>query len=412
MKRTASTLWAVALALLFTGVYWTSVGRAIGEQMRNWPVEHAERDFPWYYLAAGRLLRGEEIYSGLQEAARQELGIEDYFIDVAVSPPPFPLVIAPLALLPYPVAWLLWQGLSLVALGVSLWLILRELRLDLSPAATVILICGVLLFPPLTFHLFYAHTELFLLLLLTGAWISLRRGREVPAGVLLGLAAAVRLYPLIFLPYLWQRRARKALLAAVLTGLGLALLAGVVTGPEAYLRYLQVLRSEIPVFYPRSGNLSLWGSVYKVASFWPALGQRPIVRDLLAWGFFLAVVGGTFWLTRAAHRSDRLDRDYNLLIAAALLASPLSWIYYQVLLYLPFLLLGKELRRTESRRTLLLLVVLGLVAALFPLLLAGAGGSSRWMERAAAFLPTLTTLAIYPALAILPALRQGEPAGG
>jgi hypothetical protein len=403
--------WAISVALLVIIILRIAqVSIAITEQMQNWPVLHEERDFPWYYLSAGQLLRGEDFYSGLQERARVELGIEDYFIDVAVSPPTFPLVIAPLALLSYPAAWGVWQFLSVAALILSVLLIARELSLSLSLPGWALLVFAILIFPPLTFHIYYAHTELFILLLLTGGWYLLRKDREVPAGVLLGLAAALRLYPLILLPYLFQRRAWKGLGAAIASGLGLAALAGWAAGPASYLRYLGVMREEIPVFYTSDGNLSLWGSVHKIAAIWPVLERYPTLRDALAYALFLAVVGLTLWLTRKASvLPHRLDHEYGLLIAAALLASPLSWIYYQVLLYLPMLILLVDLRKSETRHPgVLALLELGLFAATTPLLLGGRPDLPIGMQRLRSFLPTLTTLCIYLGLVLSRGSQQAN----
>lgn len=407
--------WTICIfSLLVTALYVIRVGGALTEQMQNWPILHAELDFPSYYLSTGRLLQGEDIYGGLREQAQQTLGMEHYFIDVAITPPTFILVAAPLALLPYPTAWTVWQCLSLIALVLSIVLIARELALDLSPPGWICLSCAVLLFPPLTSHMFYAHTELFLLLLLTGAWILLRRDRPLPAGALVGLAGAVRLYPFILLLYLLQRRDWKALASALVTGLGLAGLAGVVAGPSSYIHYLDIMREEIPHLYPRSGNLSLWGNVHKLATIWPLLGQRPLLRDAVAYTLFLAVVGITLWITRKAGKSRRsIDLAYGLFITAALLASPLSWIYYQVLLYLPLLILLAALRRSKPPRTAVLVALgMGLTASLTPLFLGGRPNLPRAVQRLQAFLPTLTPIGIYLALLLQRTKeRRGKIAG-
>lgn len=385
------------LLLILTLVY---TGLLLGEmlrQAREWPVLHQDRDFPWYYLTARKLWQGQDFYQGLREAAHS-LGISDYFIDYAVAPPTFALAVAPLALFPYPVAWGIWQCLSLVALGWALTLIAREVRPPFSPPLWIVLGCLVLLFPPLSFHLLYAHTELFILLLLTGAWVSLRRGKEVPAGLLLALAGVLRLYPLFFLFLLFQRRAWKALLAALVGGLGLVLLAGLVAGPASYLRYLEVLRRDISTFYPLWGNASIWGSVHKAAALWPSLEGLAWLRDGLAAALSLGLLGGTLALTwKDAHLPASLDRHFALFTAVVLLVSPLSWVYYQVLLYLPFLLLLAAWRGGRLSRLIRYVVVAAWVLTFAPLLQA-----LPYLEGTKAittFLLTLPPAGIYLALA-------------
>ncbi len=356
------------LLLVLTVVYTGLLLKEILRQSWEWPVLHQDRDFPWYYLTARKLCQGQDFYQGLREAARS-LGIAEYFIDYAVAPPTFALAVAPLALFPYPLAWGIWQFLSLVALGGSLAFIVRELRLSFPPLTWMTLGCLILLFPPLSFHLLYAHTELFLLLLLTGAWVSLRKGWEIPAGLLLALAGVLRLYPLFFLFLLLQRRAWKALLAALAGGLGLVLLAGLAAGPASYLRYLEVLHGGISTLYPLWGNASLWGIVHKAAAIWPFLEGMPWLRDGLAATFSLGLLGGTLALTwKDAHLPASLDRHFALFTTAVLLVSPLSWVYYQVLLYLPFLLLLAAWREDRLPRPARCAVVAAWTLTFAPLL--------------------------------------------
>jgi len=425
--------WALLAAAV---VYLVVVGLELVHQAADWSTLHRDRDFPSYYLAAQRLLRGQDAYSGLQEAARQ-LGIADYFIDAAVNPPTFTVAAVWLALFPYVVSWGLWQVLSLAALILILVLLFREAGPTFSPVARLRLTCAALLFPPLTFHLLYAHTELFLLLALVGAWLLLRRGKEIPAGLLLGLAAAIRIYPLFLLLYLLLRRAWKALWAAVLGGLAWAGLSLLVAGPGSFFHYLTTLRGEVSTLYGRWGNFSLWGSVHKLASIWPALGARPLLRDGLALVLSAGVLLLTLWLARRCRPSHtrRVERPtpslpgpdsskltarrweadwaYGLFIVGALLASPLSWVYYQVLLYLPLFFLVRALHQDEAkdvslqvqptawrRPAIRALLLVALLASLAPLL-GGLLHLPAGLGHALAFAPTLTLVGVYGALIVV-----------
>ncbi|MGB9722738.1 MAG: glycosyltransferase family 87 protein [Chloroflexia bacterium] len=387
-------------SLLLLGLSLVYAGLLLGEmvrQLQEWPNLHQDRDFPWYYLTAEKLWRGQDFYQGLREAARS-LGLADYFVDYAVAPPTFALAVAPLALFPYPIAWGIWQLLSLAALGWTLTLIAREVRPPWSPPLWIILGCLVLLFPPLSFHLLYAHTELFILLLLTGAWVSLRRGREIPAGLLLVLAGVLRLYPLLFLLLLLQRRAWRALIAALVGGLGLVFLAGLAAGPASYLRYLEVLRHDISTFYPLWGNASIWGSIHKAAALWPPLGGQPWLRDGLAAVLSLGLLGGTLALTwKDAPLPTSLDRHFALFTAAVLLLSPLSWVYYQVLLYLPFFLLLAAWQEGRLSRPIRYVVVAAWALAFASL--AQAVSPLGGIKTVTSFLLTLPPAGVYLALA-------------
>ncbi|MGC8873194.1 MAG: glycosyltransferase family 87 protein [Chloroflexia bacterium] len=389
--------------------YIAALGMELWHQGHTWSTSHRELDFPSYYLAGQLLLQGKDVYSGLRSEARLQLGLDGYFIDSAVGPPAFVVSIAWLALLPYPAAWCLWQVLSLIAWIGSLWLIARELRPSLSLWGRIALGCAFVLFPPLAFHLVYAHTELFLLLGLTLSWLWLRRGKWLPAGLLLGLAAVTRLYPALFFLLLAQRRAWKALATSMGSALGMSLVAAALCGPTAYLRYVSVQHRVVPELYSRQGNLSLWGSVYKLASIWPALSRFPQVRDLLACLLSAAAVVLVFLLVQrhqAPHAADSegpfsLDRGFALYIAACLLASPLAWAYYQVLLYLPFLILVSRLKAQQCAACFWALAVAGAasLSPLLALLCPQPPAAVRWVL---AFLPTLTPAGTLLALAWMP----------
>ena len=51
-----------------------------------------------------------------------------------------------------------------------------------------------------------AHVDGLVLPFLVAAWLARLRGRDVLTGLLLGLAAALKLYPALLLPVLWRRQ--------------------------------------------------------------------------------------------------------------------------------------------------------------------------------------------------------------
>ena len=51
-----------------------------------------------------------------------------------------------------------------------------------------------------------AHVDGLVLPFLVGAWLARLKGRDVLTGLLLGLAAALKLYPALLLPVLWRRQ--------------------------------------------------------------------------------------------------------------------------------------------------------------------------------------------------------------
>ena len=126
-------------------------------------------------------------------------------------------------LMPLAVAKALWFAVSAVLMVVLLWLS----ALAISPARRPLVLLVVITF--LAMAKFYAHElvlgqdNLLFAVVVMLAVVQLRRGREVMAGVLLGLAVVVKPYAALFAPWL-AVRPRKAAFAAMLVTVGTALL--------------------------------------------------------------------------------------------------------------------------------------------------------------------------------------------
>src|SRR5205085_11695577 len=113
---------------------------------------------------------------------------------------------------------------SFLALGISLGLILRELSIGFSLWAVLPLTALLVTCFPLLDQLFHGQLNLVLLLLIVGAWTLERSGRPGWAGVLLGVATALKVFPGLLVLYYALRGQRRAVLTAAIpfvTSMGL-----------------------------------------------------------------------------------------------------------------------------------------------------------------------------------------------
>src|SRR5262249_6313611 len=123
-------------------------------------------------------------------------------------PSPHPPVLAPisrpLTLLPFPLTALLWLLLNvMLLLRVGQWS-------NLSVRGSL----ALLAWPPLWWMLYIGQLELLILVLAMLGWRAAGAGSDWRAGLWLGLAAAIKFYPGLFLlPFLWRRRVRLVLVA-------------------------------------------------------------------------------------------------------------------------------------------------------------------------------------------------------
>ncbi len=261
-------------------------------------------------------------------------------------PPAFLLLIGPFTLLPIALGALLWDLGALAAIAASLALIARELRLTLNAWWLGLLAVLLIFWPPLLGTLLEAQISPVLLLLCTLAWRWARAGRSVPAGIALGLAAAIRLFPGLAVLYFVVRRDWRAVLAAGAAFVVSEALALPLIGVHGYVDYLT---KEAPAtsaeWLINAHNVSAWGlagMVFAGNSLAGAVVSAPGLARGFAEVLLVVLVGGLLlatWARRA--RSFREDEGTFLAyLPAMLLASPLTWTHYFVLLLLPIVVLG------------------------------------------------------------------------
>ena len=189
-----------------------------------------------------------------------------------------------------------------------------------------------------------------LLLILCGAWIAARYGQDRLAGVLLGIALALKPFTGLFLLILpWLGRWR---LMAWYAGsfAALALLGAVAAGPESYLRYLDALR-EVN-WYASGWNASLTAPLSVLLGGGDAPGWADY--PMLAKGASLGITAALYALLvvrlrRIEEPKARCDLAVAGAIPLMLLGSPLGWIYYFPLIWIAAAGVVEAVRPLPSR---------------------------------------------------------------
>jgi Glycosyltransferase family 87 len=249
------------------------------------------------------------------------------------------MVFVPVATLPLAVARVLWDLVSVAALAYSCVLILKLARHRPSRLMVAGVVAAVLALEPVWETLFLGQINLILLaLILTDIWLVSRGSAGLAVGAGVGLAAAIKLTPTIFIVFfLLAGRARAAVVAAgtfVLCGL-----AGFLLAPHASALYWAHLSHDTRrVGAPYISNQSPYGAAIRLASGQGHIGGWWVVVPLVVavTGLMVAVV-----LTR---RQDWLGAT-TITGVTGLLVSPISWAHHWVWI-LPALVL---LLRTGHR---------------------------------------------------------------
>jgi hypothetical protein len=376
-------------------------------------------DFLQDWLSARNYWAGQPVYGSQEEALRRHLNStrnpndprNRFFNEVNAHPPTAVLLVLPLAWLDYPTAFLMWSLLSLALGGLSLWLVVRLLRVAWSPWSLLPLVALLLVCNPFRQQMHEGQWSLLVLFLLVATWAAARSGYAVTAGVLLALATAVKLIPaFVFVYFAWRREWRTVLAGlvslALLTGLTVAVL-----GVETCRSYVETIPS-LAIHDSSWVNASLTG-------FWSKLFATPTHRylreplwtnpALAEWGAWLSCVLVTLILLgtlRKMEPADVPDLGYGLTLIALLLVSPVTWEHYFLLLLVPLAVIWQRLPTSVPAR-----IGFGLIVTLLwiqPRWLWNLAIPGTWLYGTARPWQTLTVLSLqFYALVALFALGVG-----
>jgi len=271
----------------------------------------------------------------------------------ASSYPPFThLLLKPLTWLPYSLAVTLLLAEATAAI---LWLVAAQLRdLDLPLRLLATCVIGLLNYPIL-FMLDRANVESLVLLLLAASALSARRDCWKWSAVLIGAAAAMKGYPLVFVLVLVGARRYREAAVSVITAAGLTLVS-FLTFSGGLLENARALLHTLGAFFAHNAGetgvqhgSSLNGLASAVAQTVPAMSWLHEAVAPLSIGVLL--VGS------AAVASGRLVLWQSYAVAAGMtvLVPTVAFDYRLVLLMVPLLLMLREPGGSLRRPSFLLL---------------------------------------------------------
>jgi alpha-1,2-mannosyltransferase len=247
-------------------------------------------------------------------------GADDPVTGLPFTYPPFAAVVmVPVALVPDAVAAALWTGLSVCALAAVIAMSLRVLDRAAPGWLVALLTLASLGLEPVWQNLTFGQVNLLLML---AVLVDLLRPDRRWSGVLVGLAAGMKLTPLVFVVLLVMVGRRTAAGRAVLTfGVTVAVGLALVPASAAYWgeRLLDASRVGPPAL---AHNQSVYGVLTRVLD-----GPPPPVLWLAVAGSLAAgtlVVAARWW-----RRGERL-LGTCLGAVAMLVASPVSWSHHWV----------------------------------------------------------------------------------
>ena len=322
-------------------------------------------DFPNYYIAAQLAHDGYDTSRMYEwrwlEREKDHRAIPIRVIGLVPITPFSTLFIWPLVGLKALAAKRAWILLNLLLVVPICWMLRSMTELSYQRLALIF----ALNFP------FYRNLEfgqfyVFLLLLITAAcWASLK-GRQAPAGVLVAIAAAAKIFPLIFFVFFLQRRAWRALIWGIVTAAAAAALSIAVFGWEVHRIYLlQILPWTLhgEAMPPYVTNASISGVLHVLFLNELQWNPNPWHASVLCYSLLLPVLQvlviapSVLFIRRGDNRQRRILLEWSALIAASLAVSTIPASYNFVLMILPMCVLSAMLLERKLYGWLAALVI-------------------------------------------------------
>lgn len=296
--------------------------------------QHNHVDGEVYQLAAKAWLAGRDFYESLPPT---ETGLELPFI----YPPFAAIVFTPLALVSKPVAITVITILTHLTLLITLYVVLGASTFLAARRDKIVLITAAVLplatvSEPVRETIGYSqiNTMLMAMIVVDCLWrINSERPLPYPRGLLIGLAAGLKLTPAVFLLFFLLRRDYRAILISVLSFLGTALIGLALAFHESGQFWTrEIFASAGMSFGPGfvgntgvyAGNQSLRGVLSKLSLTQPWM---TVAFGLLALLVLVLAIAGMVHAIR--------QRDLGVAMAinavAGLLVSPISWSHHWVL---------------------------------------------------------------------------------
>lgn len=340
-------LVALALSMLFAGLFYSGKSGSDPLIYRN--------DFNVYYHAARQVSQGRDPYQSSLTPTTPY-----------IYPPLLSELLVPLSLLPLRAAafvWFLVGVSSIVAAGI---LSARAGALEFPAAVLPVALLSVLLVARFVLDNFsYGQVNTVIAGLVAASIYSYSRGRVKCSALLLGLACALKLTPLVLLVYHLARLriryvATTLLFTTVFTLLGLAPFGSEAPGVLQEFTF-RTLANRQGYDFAYHGNQSLLGASARVFGRGPV--TDPYDPVALAIG---AVLCGL--LALGARRAGTELGAAAPAVCAMVLLSPLSWKAHFVVLVVPAAFLWMRAMESRGRTRRALLSILFLVFLLLNLL--------------------------------------------
>jgi hypothetical protein len=315
-------------------------------------VQHPQNtDFYKFYMSAKLFCSGNNVYTLIPTTGTDVVAKIAKFQHPNLNSPFHILCMSLFGLTNFRTALWIWSLFSLGCGLLAITLFNKTITANDINLSSLMTMCIVLLFYfPSWINCRLGQFSFFLLLLIVIAWRFCRKGQDITAGMVLGLAAGLKLFFGIFvILFVCYRRWR---LVGFLIGTFLAcnILSLIIFKIPTYENFFHLLQN-MP-WYGGSWNASSLGFFTRIlgGSMNIPLVNLPWLARALSLLLSLALLGWMIWWIRrgsCGSGRDRFDLVFSLALVEMLLISPYGWLYYFPLLILPLIVAWRFIKNNN-----------------------------------------------------------------
>ena len=322
-------------------------------------------DFPNYYTSARLAHEGYDSsrmyeWTWLQRE-KDHRAIDIRVIGLVPITPFSTLAIWPLTGLAPLTAKHIWLLLNLAFLVPIGWMLRSLTGLSYRRVALVLALSF-----PLHRNLEYGQYYVLLLLLIVGACCAYLRGFRALAGVLVALAAACKIFPVLFFIFFLQRRSWRSLVGGAITAVMAAVISVAVFGWSVHRTYLReilpwTLHGEAMPPYVATASIS--GVLHRLFLSEPQWNPHPWHYSPLCYALLLpalqmlALAPAILLIRREDETPSRILLEWSALLTASLAISTIPALYNFVLMALPMCVLSAVLLQRKRYSWLAALLI-------------------------------------------------------
>jgi len=338
-RRFIIIIQAVVFTLVISIYSWTIISVSLLPQTT---------DFYKFYMSAKFFWTGENIYTLVIDAnpdSEKHDSVSPSMIAKTVHPnlnsPFHTLCMSLFGLLDFRTAFLIWSCFSMGCGLVAIALFYKStVGNNISSISLMNIWLILLIYFPSWVNIRLGQFSFVLLLLIAITWKISKMGKDFAAGMILGIAAGLKIFFGIFLILFIFYRRWRLILWLISTFLACNIISLVIFTLPTFENFVSLLQN-MP-WYAGTWNASFMGFFTRIfgGSLNIPLFDLPWLARTLS---LLLSVALLVWMVRLTRphsyrsESDRFDLVFSLALVEMLLISPYGWIYYFPLLIFPMM---------------------------------------------------------------------------